>query len=665
MPTLPNLDHLVSQLLPYLTNALPEIATDLASKGLETGVAGTARGLASLTASLSRRFRQTRASSKAHRYFEQAWSEATTTPEREQVVRDLLKAEPRFADALNLLMLRRDFVIAVASYCDRLPALDETLRLSEVYVPIPLHSLTGIYAADRGEHEILASGNHIIEGEGGSGKSTFLRHLARMEACALLDDQHAVAFDDLRIPCLIHAEDLIGAEDFATLLRRAATSTLKARLRQQLPADFFVPNATEGHQKWLILVDGFDEIDDRHRRDVWDAIRLHAEQDSGFRFIIGTRPEAMASVSADTPFVRWSMASVGSDDQKVFASSYILDAGLRAKFNALLAHREFRYIGNTPLFLTMSAQLFAETGEIYDRKIDLYERYLAHLLGKVVNNDRKKIAALTDLLQIIAEGDYTIRVLVRQHGNVVENVADAHSALSAEAELRKLLDRTALLRRSGDRLRFSHDLFRSYYRAFQLAGSIAPAPRILRKVEPFREGWAVVEQLLLRWDRNDLNIEPVLRSLLEYGEKGLECAAHVIAGAKRAEHGKVAVNIAERFLREAKDEEPTLVAQRMLTMLAEANEAVCNLLIDELNSTFLMSDTFVAECLLDGGGTDEALEHLLWIAERHDGESWGRITAAELLLKHGYREEALETLRDVARDGDELWSRAEAASILY
>ena len=350
---------------------------------------------------------------------------------------------------------------------------------------------------------------------------------------------------------------------------------------------------------------------------------------------------------------------------KAFASSYILDADLRAKFISLLARRELRYIGNTPLFLTMSAQLFAETGEIYDRKIDLYERYLAHLLGKAVNNDRKKIAALTGLLQIIAEGDCTIRMLVRQHGNFTQKVGEADSALSAEAELRKLLDRTALLRRSGDRLRFSHDLFRSYYRALQLAGSIAPAPRILRQVEPFQEGWAVVEQLLLRWDRNDLNIGPVLRSLLEYGEEGLECAAHVIAGARRPEHGKVAISIAERFLREAKDEEPTLVAQRMLTKLAEANEAVCSLLIDELNSTFLMSDTFIAECLLDAGETDEALEHLLWIAERHDGESWSRITSAELLLKHGYREEALEALRDVARDGDELWSCAEAASILY
>lgn len=39
--------------------------------------------------------------------------------------------------------------------------------------------------------------------------------------------------------------------------------------------------------------------------------------------------------------------------------------------------------------------------------------------------------------------------------------------------------------------------------------------------------------------------------------------------------------------------------------------------------------------------------------------------AAELLLKHDYRDEALEALRDVAETGDEHWAMVDAASILY
>ena len=369
MPTIPNIDYLASELSPYLTEALPDIATDLASKGIEATAAAAVQGLASIGASLSRRLRRVRASSKAYTAFEKNWSEATTQSQREKAVRNLLNEEPGFATSLEMLLLRRDFVIATASYCDQFPALAEDRMLSDAYVPISIRRLadTTASATPLARPDITAEGNHIIEGDGGSGKSTFLRHVARTEAEALLGDRSAAAFDDLRLPCFIRAADLTGSEDIATALHRAATASLKGRLRRPLPSDFFIANATHGHRNWLIFVDGLDEVESRQRREVWDIIRLHAEQESGLRFILTTRPEAVVPIYTGGAFSRWTVEPVNSTGQAAFATSYISVPSLRDKFMTLLGRREHRYIGNSPLFLTMSAQLFAKTGELHRR----------------------------------------------------------------------------------------------------------------------------------------------------------------------------------------------------------------------------------------------------------------------------------------------------------
>lgn len=665
--TIPNITYLASELSPYLAEALPEIATDLASKGIEVTATATVRSLSSLGVSLSRRFRRARASSKAYASFEKNWQEATTPSQREKAIRTLLSEEPGFAASLDMLLLRRDFVTATASYCNRFPALDQDRILSNDYVPISIRPLTDttFSAPSFAQSDIALEGNHIIEGDGGSGKSTFLRYLAWTAAQTLLQDRHEVAFDDLRLPCWISAADLVDSGDVATALHRAVTSSLGGRLRWPLPSDFFVANAVNGHRNWLIFVDGLDEIESPQRRDVWDAIRLHAEQDGGFRFIVATRPEAVVSIPTSSAFSYWTVEPINTTGQAGFAASYIADSTLREKFVKLLTLREYRFIGGVPLFLAMSAQLFAKTGELHERKIDLYEHYAANALEKATGADASKMVFLSELLRIIAENDISAADLVRQHKSLVQALTGSFSALGAEDALSGLLDRTALVRCSSNKYTFSHDLLRSYYRALDLARRYSPGSGTLKEVEPFREGWAMMEQLLLRWDLDDQNVEPVLRSLLEYGEEGLQCAAHVIAAARRQGHSKIAVSIAERFISEAKESGPLILAHRILVILAEASVAVRRLLIKELDSTALTSDTFFAECLLDAGEFDEALDHLLWVAGRHDGYPPDKVAAAELLLKHDYREEALEALRDVAENGEEDWTMIDAASILY
>lgn len=661
-----NIDSLVSQLSPYMAEALPDIATNLASTGVEAAAAATVGGLRSIGKSISRRFRQSRASSHARAEFERNWAEALTPSQREKAIRDLLNEDPSFAALLDMLLLRRDFVAAVASYCNRLPALDEDLLLSDVYVPLSIRSMAGTLSASEtsGQSEITSAGNHIIEGGAGSGKSTFLRYLARAEAQGLLRDKHDVAFDELRLPCLIRAEDLVVSDDLATTLHRVMTTSLAGLLTQPLPSDFFVTSAVNGHRNWLIFVDGVDEVEGRRRREVWDIIRLHAERDNAFRFIITTRSEAMPSTSIGEVISHWKMDPIDASGQVVFASNYISSEDSRNKFSKILEQREFRYVAQNPLFLAMSAQIFSRTGEMHKRKIDLYEHYLAFVLSKVAGSDMARISNLNQLLCLVARGLDTPKELVRQHASFVRALTASFSILEAEEALGRLLERTGLIRRNANKLRFSHDSFRSYFRAIYLAKQSAPGAEILKEIDPFREGWAVVEHVMLRWGRDGRDIGPVLQSLLEFGDQGHQCAAAVIASSDGG-HDSVACSIAERLLRDAREMGPTVADTESLVILAENSSAVYELLVEELGSTTFVSDTFIAECLLDAGHTSEALDELSWIAENRKGYSPDRVVAAELLLKHGYRDGALVALRDVALNGDEYWAMAKAASILY
>ncbi|WP_251878912.1 hypothetical protein [Achromobacter sp. Marseille-Q4954] len=171
MQTIPNIAYLASELSPYLAEALPNIATDLASKSIEATATAAVRGLRTIGASLSRKFRRARVSSKAYALFEKNWLEATTPSQREKAIRILLNEEPRFATSLDMLLLRRDFVIATASYCNRFPALDQDRILSDDYVPMSIRPLTStpFSASSFGPSDITAVGNHIIEGDGGAG----------------------------------------------------------------------------------------------------------------------------------------------------------------------------------------------------------------------------------------------------------------------------------------------------------------------------------------------------------------------------------------------------------------------------------------------------------------------------------------------------------------
>jgi tetratricopeptide (TPR) repeat protein len=642
------------------------MATSLASKGIETAAVVAGKGVRSISVAIWRRLRDTISASQGYAEFEASWELAVTPAHREDAIRRLLSSEPQFAASLSMLLLRRDFVAATAVYSDRLPALDHSLRLSEVYIRVSLQSMSPISPVHTlDEAAMLASGNHIVEGDAGSGKSTFLRHLALTQARALLEDKEAIAFDELRLPVLVRANDLLNSSaDIATTLHRAVSANLQGLLPQALPNDFFLPTAQNGHRYWLILVDAVDEIEGvQKRRELWDILRHHAERVSEYRFIVTTRPHASSPDVMVDAFSKWRLGPIAASDQSAFVRGYIAQPKLEGVLLHRLAGTEFRDITQSRLFLAMSARLFLTTGELYSRKMDLCEHYVAYIVSKAIGNNSERLEEFCMLLQLIAGGKETLKSIIRDHAKLVHRIAGGISTLDTEDSLRRLLVGTGIMIHVGAFIQFSHELFRSYFRALYLAERFNPSPEILKEIDPFKEGWIVMDHVLVRWGRSGKSIQSALRALLQYGEEGLRCAAAVIAGCEQG-YEDLAVEIAQRLLREAAGE-ALFWHQHVLTLLAEISNEVRELLEEHLDSEDFFSGTFIAECLIDAGYHDEAVIHLDWLAEGGNGYPPDQVSAAELLLKLGRKDEALAALRDVAVDGDELYIKAEAASILF
>lgn len=151
-----NIEHLASRLEPILASILNEGGTFIEQLGSElsknssSGLVGTA---INAVQSLGRAGWKTIRSSRAHKRFQRRWDTASTQSERQQAIRQLLTEDPKRAQSLHDLLLRLDFLRAVAEHAEQLPnigLLDATRRLSDVYVPLRIEAISEASSGSKG-----------------------------------------------------------------------------------------------------------------------------------------------------------------------------------------------------------------------------------------------------------------------------------------------------------------------------------------------------------------------------------------------------------------------------------------------------------------------------------------------------------------------------------
>ena len=668
--------EIASQLRPYLEQAVPAATSFVGDLGeqLESKAASgvTGIGLHALSA-IGKAIRKRRKRSKAWAAFDAAWSEAKDDDARERAARALLAADPSFAASATMLLLRRDFVRSTLAYCERLPfveLIDVQHRLEDVYVPLSLNRQGAVNETgydqypERGEQiqTLLASGNHIIEGPGGSGKSVFARRLVASACRKLLEDPNAAAFDQLRIPTIVAARDLTE-RDFTSALQAAVGSALGALELGPLPDQFFVPYAEHGHGRWLVVIDGLDEIGDiRQRIQLWDAVAsLHTRAGDQFRFIVTVRPDTIGPIPPG--FESWKMQPLDSAARAELAARYAGSGTATNELVLLLERPEYRQIARNPLFIAMAASVLRAGGSLPSKQYDLADAFIRHSLERAGLHVHDQLEAAAELLSVLAvERSATVADIVQTHRAVAEKLVGRIPTLQLARRLHELLQSTGLVHPVNTGVRFLHELFQTHFAALKLASAEEPTGDIWHKIDPYRIGWPTVEQLCLAWADKDRPIDLPVRSLSGFGDAGEQCGIAISAVSPSVSDATVEM-LVTRTLRALEAGDVSQKGINWLTELARTREFVRARLemIAWSEEAELGAGIEAAECLARAGCVERALPILSDMVDDYDRYFPERTRAACLLIDLGRRSEGLTALRLISEFGDEPWCRLEAA----
>lgn len=243
----------------------------------------------------------------------------------------------------------------------------------------------------------------LILGKPGSGKTTFLKHLA-VDCCN-------GKFQPDLIPVLIELRRIRSTDQKlqdAVLERGQQNSQQKQKqskkwildtISEQLELDLQQTQNLLAQGKLLILMDGLDEVPtSSFRREVQNQVRELAQeaQLAGNRFILTCRTQIIENPPQG--FTSVEVADFNLEQVKTFVENWFLASKLtkdevaqkwKVFSDAIQANAALRELTVTPVLLSLMCWVFQDSGELPSQTALLYRKGIRLLLEKW--NDRKEI----------------------------------------------------------------------------------------------------------------------------------------------------------------------------------------------------------------------------------------------------------------------------------
>jgi energy-coupling factor transporter ATP-binding protein EcfA2 len=322
--------------------------------------------------------------------------------------------------------------------------------------------------------EALETGDHLVlTGPSGMGKSMLLRHVATTVAQRRLDGDQQEWH-----PVLLHARHLARHGSLVDALFHGATEAVARELHRPLAADHFDRTPPSG--RWLVLVDGLDEVQDGDARsDVLARLRTAAALPS-MRVVVASRPPHPLAPT----FTQYTLNPLDKAGLESFVARWFGHADSAPQRRAALALvSTAEQWMHTPLMASMICTLASESPAkpLPSQRTDIYKAFVDHLVSKLPETTNPTITAVQDkVLDLMASIAFHVHVEDVEANllDVAEEWLEQHDVPvppRMRAQWRRtisaVLTESGLISATGTTPAFAHASLQEYFAALHLSHS--------------------------------------------------------------------------------------------------------------------------------------------------------------------------------------------------
>lgn len=310
--------------------------------------------------------------------------------------------------------------------------------------------------------DIAPTGNVLLHGTVGQGKSIFMRYLCLGELS-----------QGLRIP--IFAE--LRMIDTTTGLKKLILSRLVQLGLRDIDEKTLLDLLASGH--FLFLLDGFDEVRREFAFGVQRELRELMASSPNSRWIISTRPGAYRDLLAALP--RCIEAKLSPIEIADFESFFLVLGAGGAKAKELVAaievsNSEIRGVLTTPLMLTLLFLTCGNSAKLADSLHQFYQELFSTLLirhdeAKGLNREYATSMGSSDLQELFSAFCYVSKDfgIALSDGDfemcVKKAAAFMGKSISASGFRAELVDTICLMQRDGLKTAFIHPSVQAFFAA--------------------------------------------------------------------------------------------------------------------------------------------------------------------------------------------------------